>query len=145
MFQPDIDSILNHLKGQYFLFLNSDDLFDPELPMIQTRIVGGTMVLWAAWLDPYVTVIPPTTSSHTIIVLRIPDQQVTVHVGIYLPTSGKEHDFISEITSLGVRLTEIMEQYRTASLFIRGDSNANKNNKNRCLLLSKVLEQSCPY
>ena len=36
MFQPDIDSILNHLKGQYLLFLNSDDLFDPELPMIQT-------------------------------------------------------------------------------------------------------------
>ena len=73
--------------------------------------------------------------------LRIPDQQVTVHVGIYLPTSGKEQEFISKITNLGVRLTEIIEQYRTATLFIRGDSNANKNNKNRCLLLSKVLEQ----
>ena len=141
IFQSDLDSILSHVKGKYLLFLNSEDLFDPELPMIQTRTVGGTMVLWASWLDPYVTVIPPSASSHTIIVLRIPGHQVTVHVCIYLPTSGREQDFISEIASLGVRLTEIMEQYRTAALFIRGDSNVNKNNKNRCLLLSKVLEQ----
>ena len=108
--------------------------------MIRSRMVGGTLVLWAKGLDPYVTIHPPTTSSFTALILQIPGYQVTIHVALYLPTSGRDQDFVSELTNLRICLAELAEQYPRAVLFIRGDSNVNKNNKNRLLLLKQLME-----
>jgi hypothetical protein len=131
---------LSHLKGKYFSFLNSDDLHDPELSMIRSRMVGGTHVLWAEILDPYVTIHAPTTSAFTALILQVPGYQVTIHIALYLPTSGRDQEFVSELSNLRICLTELTEQYPTAVLYIRGDSNVNKNNKSRVLLLKQLME-----
>ena len=141
VFQSDAISVLNPLKAKYCYFLNSDDLHDPELPMVRSRLIGGTLVLWAHSLDPYVTIHPPTTSAITALILCIPGYQVTVHIAIYLPTSGRDTDFVSEITNLRVCITELADQYPGAAFFIRGDSNVNFKNKPRLLQLTQIMER----
>ena len=103
-------------------------------------MVGGTLVMWAAYLDPYASIHPNTTSAFTALVLQIPGYQVSIHVALYLPTAGRDQDFVSELSSLRNCLEELAELYPRSILFIRGDSNVNKNNKNRVLLLSQLLE-----
>ena len=141
VFQSDAISVLYPLKAKYCYFLNSDDLHDPELPMVRSRLIGGTLVLWAHLLDPYVTIHPPTTSAITALILCIPGYQVTVHIAIYLPTSGRDTDFLSEITNLRVCITELADQYPGAAFFIRGDSNVNFKNKPRLLHLTQIMER----
>ena len=140
IFQHDLKVTLSQVNSKYCSFLNSDDLHDSELAMTTSRTVGGTMVLWSIYLDPYVTIHPPTTSSYTAMILQLPGHQVTIHVALYLPTSGKDHDFIAEITNLRICLAELTDLYPRAAIFIRGDSNVNKNNKNRVTLLKQFLE-----
>ena len=127
---------MGSLSNQYCMFLNSEDLYDPELAMIRSRIVGGTLSLWAKYLDPYVTIHKPTTSSFTVMILQLPGSVVTIHVALYLPTSGKDSNFISELTNLRICLTELAATYPHSLVFIRGDSNINSNNKARVLLLN---------
>ena len=122
------------------MFLNSEDLYDPELAMISSRIVGGTLSLWAKYLDPYVTIHKPTTSSFTVMILQLPGSVVTIHVALYLPTSGKDSNFISELTNLRICLTELAAIYPHSLVFIRGDSNVNSNNKARVLLLQQFCK-----
>ena len=95
-----MNSSLKHFDGKYCSYLNSDDLYDTELAMIRSRMVGGTLVMWAAYLDPYASIHPTTTSSFTALVLQIPGYQVSIHVALYLPTAGKDQDFVSELSSL---------------------------------------------
>ena len=73
-------------------------------------------------------------------ILQLPGHQVTIHVALYLPTSGKDHDFIAEITNLRICLAELTDLYPRAAIYIRGDSNVNKNNENRVTLLKQFLE-----
>ena len=140
IFQSDLLPTIDQIKGGYTHFLNSDDIYDPELPMVQNRMVGGTLVLWKTCLDPYVTIHQPTTSSHTALILKLPEHQITIHVCIYLPTSGKEHDFVTELTNLHLTLVELSELYPCAAFFIRGDSNVNTKNMKRVHLLSQITE-----
>ena len=57
VFQADIVEQMNY-TSEYFYHLNSDDLYDPELPLIKSRAVGGTLVMWKTILDPYVSIHP---------------------------------------------------------------------------------------
>ena len=125
------------------MYLNSDDLHDPELAMIRSRIMGGTLVMWATHLDPFVTVHQPASSSATALILQIPGYNVSIHVAIYLPTSGKENDFISDLTHLRISIMEFNEEYPGPIIFIRGDSNVNKNNRSRTLLFKQLLDNLC--
>ena len=143
IFQADAIPVLYPLQAKYCYFLNSDDLHDPELPMVRSRMIGGTLILWAHWLDPYVTIHPPTTSAITALILCIPGYQVTVHVGLYLPTSGRDTDFVSEIANLCVCISDLAAQYPSAAIFIRGDSNVNNKNKTRLLQLKQMMETFC--
>ena len=122
------------------MYLNTDDLHDPELAMVRSRLVGGTLAMWATHLDPFVSIYPSDTSSFTCLILQIPGYQVTIHVVVYLPTSGRENEFISELTSLRLAITELKEKYQESAIFIRGDSNANKNNKNRIILFNQFIQ-----
>ena len=140
IFQYDLKTTLNHLGNKFMMFLNSDDLHEPEVAMVKSRIVGGTLLIWAAYLDPYVTIHPPTTSSFTALILNMPGYITTIHVVIYMPTSGKENEFITELSNLRLCLTELSEQYPGAAIFIRGDGNVNKNNKNRALIFNQFLK-----
>ena len=100
VYQADIQQHMQYLSGCYSFHLNSEDLFDPELPFVKSRAHGGTLVLWRSELDPFVTVYNTATCSFQPIILKLPDCQVSVHFSIYLPTSGKDSDFISELANL---------------------------------------------
>ena len=140
IFQSDQKTLLSHLHSHPRYCLNTDDLHDPDLALIRSRVVGGTLILWAASLDPYVTIYTHKTSSHTAIILQIPGFLTTIHVCIYLPTSGREQDFVKELTNLEATLTALSESYQNCALFIRGDSNVNKNNSSRVILLKHLMK-----
>ena len=130
------------LKGEYSHSLNSDDIADPELPFIKNRSNGGTMILWKHTLDPFVTVIPTETPSFLAIMFRPPDSPPSLHVSLYLPTSGKESEFVEEVTKLRTFLQEITDSHPCSLVFIRGDSNVNNNNKPRVHIFNNFLN-SC--
>ena len=140
IFQADQKPVLSHLHNQYRYCLNTDDLHDPDLALTRTRMVGGTLVLWAISLDPYITIYTPSTSSHTAIILQIPGFQTHVHVCIYLPTSGRDQDFVTELSNLESTLADLSELYQNCAVFIRGDSNVNKNNSSRVILLKHFMK-----
>ena len=52
-YQCDVVKAMQHLQGHYKYFLNSDDLRDPELPLVKSKGHGGTMALWKENPDPY--------------------------------------------------------------------------------------------
>ena len=131
VFQADIIS----LRGEYCYFLNSSDLHDPELPLISTHATGGTLCLWKRCLDPYITVHKTNNPSFIPIILSLPYHGVSIHVAIYLPTHGKETEFVSDLADLQICIDELVLKYPSAPLFIRGDANVNQKNKRRVSLL----------
>ena len=140
IFQSDIDNVMRHVQGRYCYFLNSDDLHDSELAMIKNRSMGGTLLMWTKALDPYVTIHTVSTCSYTPLILQLPGYQVSIHIALYLPTSGRDLEFVSELSNLRICVDELQELYPDSTIFIRGDSNVNKNNKNRVLLFKQFLE-----
>ena len=99
------------------------------------------LVLWALHLDPFVTVFTPKTSSHTALIIQIPGYWATIHVCVYLPTSGREHDFLAELSNLESTLTELSEAHPSSPIFVRGDSNVNRNNSNRVILFKHFMKR----
>ena len=91
------------------------------------------MVMWHSNLDPYVKILPTTSSSSLPILLSIPGLQPTAHIGVYLPTSGKEPEFISALSALDLIITTIKEEY-SIPIYIRGDCNVNPKNKSRAAI-----------
>ena len=139
IFQCDVQEVMKYLKGDYCYFLNSDDLHDPELPLIKSKSQGGTLMLWNKQLDPYIKV--PNLSSTAIlpIILQLPGLKTSIHVSIYLPTQGKEAEFVSELANLRICLEELTQAYQDPVIYIRGDSNVNPKNKMRFTLFQQFL------
>ena len=54
VFSCDIDSIVT-IFSSYKFYLNSPDLYDPNLPLTNLRARGGTLALWHSSIDQYVT------------------------------------------------------------------------------------------
>ena len=106
------------------MFLNSDDLYEPDLPLLKNRAHGGTLTLWKSELDPFITILPSETSRISAIVLDMPGQQTTVHINIYLPTSGKEAEFIASLGTLQAVIDDAKEAHPTAHIYVKGDANA---------------------
>ena len=107
--------------------------------MVKSRAVGGTMVLWRKWIDPFVTIHPVSSSAFLPIILKVPDAQISIHIAIYLPTSGKEAEFVAELASLQICLENLLEMYDDPVIYIRGDGNTNKKNHSRTSLLNHFL------
>ena len=134
IFQVDVSSIIKPICGEYCFSLNTDDNFDPELPLLRNHAHGGTMILWKRSLDPFITVLQTPCSSFLPILLNIPCHPVSVHISLYLPTSGKEPDFLDKLSNLSNLLDKILDKYSGATIFIRGDSNVNPKNETRNVL-----------
>ena len=139
LFQCDADQILQYVKGEYCWQLTSDDLLDPELPLNKSRSNGGTLLLWLKDLDPYIEVVCPTSKAFLPIILKMPDLKVSIHVSIYLPTHGKDTEFVSDLVDLRVCLDGLIERFTDPIIFIRGDSNVNDNNYTRVTLLQQLI------
>ena len=141
MFQHELKIVMCCLDDLYNYSLNSDDLYDLELPLKKSHARGGTMLLWKKWLDPYVTVLPSAkTSGFHVMVLSLPNCHVSFHVSVYLPTSGKDFDYTSQITDLRACMEDLLESYPNAAIYLRGDFNTNKKNSVRCSQLDSLMK-----
>ena len=123
------------LSGEYESSLASDDIFDLELPFIKSKATGGTLILWKKKLDPHITILPIMSSSFHPLLLHPPGVPPTIHIAVYLPTSGKEAEFVSELSKLSLALDDLSKAHPEASKFIRGDFNVNPKNQRRAQLL----------
>ena len=118
LFQSDLALATSIFNPEYCSSLNSDDKFDQDLALSSCKAHGGTLVLWKRFLDPFVTIINVTTSRFLILLLNIPGSPVTIHVSVYLPTSGLDSDFVHELSNLEVILEELFESHPAAVFFI---------------------------
>ena len=139
LFISDLTNCMSLFRGEYYCELNSEDKFDPEIAMLKTHAKGGTMVMWQVSLDSFIQIHPVHTSSFLPVVYSPPGCPVSVHIALYMPTSGKETDFLEELSSLGACLDELSEKYKDCLFFIRGDANVNKNNKDRMRIFQNFL------
>ena len=78
------------------------------------------MTCWKYALDPYITVLGTETSRITPILLEMPGFQSSVHINIYLPTAGREAEFIDCLASLQATIDKISDEYPSALVYIRG-------------------------
>ena len=107
--------------------------------MMRNKAIGGTMILWKRSLDKYISVHPSSSTSFLPVILRPPGSPVTIHIAIYLPTSGKEIEFFEQIVLLGNCLEEMNNLYGDCLKYIRGDANVNTNNHTRCKIFNSFL------
>ena len=141
MFQCDVASIVKFLPYPHF-FLNSEDLYDESLPLERGKPKGGTMVLWPPSLDPFITVMPTTTSSILLVKVRMPGCVASYHFCIYFPTAGKDDAFIDVLSMLSSSIEDLKEQYLgDCPIFIRGDANASSKNPTRAPIFKQFLLQ----
>ena len=96
--------------------------------------------MWRNQFDPYITVHPTQSSAILPLVLQLPSTKTSVHIAIYLPTSGKEAEFVSELANLHNCIEELNDIYDYPVLFIRGDCNVNPKNLPRVALLKSLIE-----
>ena len=92
-YQCELRPLVQYIERDYCYSLNSEDLYEPELPLHKNRAKGGTMVLWRRDLDPYVKVIPVNTAAFLPIVLTLPETRPSVHVS--LPMVKMLHSFLN--------------------------------------------------
>ena len=138
-YQCDLQTMQQYLEPQYCFSLNSEDIYDPELPLYKSKSKGGTMVLWQKWIDPYVKVIPVNTTAFLPILLSLPGTRPAVHVSLYLPTHGQDSAFVSELANLKNCLECLNETCDYPDIYIRGDGNVNAKNVNRVNLLESFI------
>ena len=129
--QCDLDHEMKLFSHQYRALLCSEDSFDPELPLLRGRPKGGTMILWKINHHQFIKPLPTTSTAFLPILFSPPGLGLSIHVSLYLPTSGKEEAFIDAITSLSQMLEEILLSHPDAQLYIRGDANVNHKHYNR--------------
>ena len=140
VYQCVMANIVQYLDHDYCSSLNSEDIMDPELPLLKSKAKGGTMVLWRKWLDPHIKVIPVSTASFLPIVLTLPGCQPSVHVAVYLPTHGQDTEFVSELASLRNCLDDLLTKYSNPCLYIRGDANVNAKNTTRVKIMKSFRQ-----
>ena len=138
IFHCDIDLLASSFRGQYSFLLNSEETSNPELALDCAKAHGGTMILWRSELDPYVVPLPTTSPSFLPILLKIPGFTPSIHVALYLPTSGKDPDFVSALSLLDNFIEEVASTHN-CPIYIRGDANCNPRN----LARSSLLDHFC--
>ena len=124
LFQADLHLATACLSPHYNSSLNSADKLDQDLPLTSSRAFGGTLTLWKRYLDPFIKILDVNSASFHVLLLNIPGYPVTVHINIYLPTSGLNADYVAELSKLESTLDEIEEEHNNPIVMIRGDANA---------------------
>ena len=143
IFSNDLEQVLRPLSNDYSATLNSEDLYDPELPLTKSKAHGGTLILWRRKHDPFISVWPVTSSSFLPIIFHPPGSVLSVHIAIYLPTAGQDIKFIEELSKLSATLDEISNVHPEAPLYLRGDFNVSHSNNKRMSLLDTFRNQYC--
>ena len=141
IFSHDLNRVIQPLAENYLAFLNSADRFDPELPMVNSKAIGGTLVLWRRRHNAYVSVWPVSSSAFLPIVFQPPGSQCSVHIAVYLPTSGQESQFIEELSKLSNCIEEIADAHPDVPIYLRGDFNVRCSHTKRTDLLDHFAAQ----
>ena len=131
LYQCDLAHENALFKGDYNYALSSDDQFDLNLPLNKRKAKGGTMIMWKIELDAYITCLSSPSSSFLPILFTPPTNGSSLHISIYLPTSGHESQFLEEISNLHHLISNLMSKFPDIPIFIRGDANVNPKNKKR--------------
>ena len=129
------------LFEDYSAALSSEDLYDTEIPYRKRRAYGGTMFLWKSAFDPYVTQIPFSSPSILSILFSPPEVQPSIHIAVYLPTAGRDKEFVEEVSGLHHHLAEITVKYLNIPVFLRGDFNVNPKDKMRCSVVQSLMNE----
>ena len=129
-------------SGEYSWELNSEDKFDDEAAMMKSKTTGGTMVMWKTSLDKYVSVHQVSSTSFLPIVFSPPGSPISVHFALYLPTAGRDAEYLEQITLLNNCIEDLKAKYEDPIIFLRGDGNTNPNNKARCKIFSYFLSSN---
>ena len=138
-------------QGEYKCSLNSDDKYDPELPLTKSKANGGTMSLWKIEHDPFISIHPVFSSSFLPLIFDPPYCPLSIHIAVYLPTLGKESKFFEELSKLSECLDELTFKHVDAPVFIRGDVNVSNKNLKRTDLFKyfcsehKLSQTSIPH
>ena len=141
VFQCDAALAMAPLLPTYCYHLNSEDTYYPELALDKRQAHGGTLALWHSALDPFITILPTTSPAVLPLLLSVPGITPSVHVGIYLPTSGRDEDFVVALASLTAVLEHVLEDHHDVPVYVRGDANVNPSNLPRVQLFSSILSQ----
>ena len=141
MFSHDVPQLMSHISPKYNYSVNSEDKQDTEAPFNKNRTHGGTMILWKKDLEPYISVYPTSSSSFLPLVYSPPGSPTSIHIALYLPTSGLETEFVDQITELKNKIEEILTIHKGSIVFIRGDSNVNPNNTQRSRMFANFCEE----
>ena len=96
------------------------------------------MIMWKISLDPFITPLDPPSSSMLPILFSPPDCLPSIHIALYLPTSGKDAEFTEQMAIIYTLLTSLKSRFPHYPVFIRGDANINPKNKVRCALLQTL-------
>ena len=128
-------------KGEYSFALNSPDLYDPGLPMTHSKAHGGTMIMWRTEYDPFVSILAVESSAFLPLLFSPPGHPLSIHIAVYLPTQGKENEFMAEIAKLSSYIDQMYDQYPEALFYLRGDFNVNNNNIQRITLLKHFCQE----
>ena len=140
IFSCDISDVMKSALPNYKFHLNSDDLYDPALPLEKTRAKGGTLLLWPSHLDPFITILPAPSASILPCRVSLPGLITSYHICIYLPTAGLNDDFVSSLAALDVVVQDIYSKHDgQCPVFIRGDANSSSKNAFRAPLLQYFL------
>ena len=131
LYQCDLPPLLVPFSGRYEAHLNSEDLYDPVLPLDKVRAHAGTMVMWECSLSPFISVIPTVSASFSSILLNLPGTLPSIHTVVYLPTSGREDQFMTSLVELQGHIEDARDKHPEAAHFLRGDANCNPNNPSR--------------
>ena len=130
-----------YFRGEYSFSLNLEDCHNQELPPRTNRAKGGTLNMWKSYHDQYITVCNTDSPAYLPIVVDIPGIKISIHVALYLPTAGKDAEFLAEMAALKIILDNLLVKYRSPVIFLRGDANSSTTNTNRNLL----LQDFCSY
>ena len=80
-----------------------------------------------------------STSSFLTIIYDCPDLVLSIHIVVYLPTAGRDSEFVEELAKLDACIQGIYENHPGATIFLRGDFNVNPNNHSRAYLLDYFI------
>ena len=140
-FQCDITLLTRPFRGKYSVLLNSEETNHPELALETTKAHGGTLIMWKSELDPFVTPLPTDSPAFLPILLQPPGYSPSIHIALYLPTSGKDPEFVSSLSQLDTFIEDI-SSIHDCPIFIRGDANCNPRNLHRTSLLKHFCSKN---
>ena len=117
-YQCDLSPLLQPFLGSYEAYLNSEDVFDMDLPLTYPKPKGGTMVIWHISLSPHLKVLHSTSPCFISVLLSPPGIQPSLHTAVYLPTAGRDGKWLGALAELEQHVQDITYKHGPLAIFL---------------------------